>query len=190
MDLNLTDKQETILDATLELIGEQGFHGTPISAIAKRAGVGAGTIYRYWESKEELINALYVREKTRINAQVLNGVHAGLSVRDAMALMFRNVLAARQVDPTRWRFMDQYYNSPFIGDDTKRVREQLMAEYVEIMGRGIREGVIRDMPMPVLMSLIFGPVTQLALAAQDDAFTLDDAVVDQAFESVWRSIGT
>lgn len=190
MTPELTEKQEAVLDATLELIGERGFHGTPMADIAKRAGVGAGTIYRYYASKEELINALYVREKTRVNAEVLGGVHAGLSVRDAIGQIFRNVIAARAASPKRWRFLDQYYNSPFIGDETKRVREQLMAEYVEIIERGVRERVIRDLPRPVLMAMIFGPIMQLAMASQMQDVTLDDALIDRTVESVWRSIGT
>jgi AcrR family transcriptional regulator len=41
--------------ATLKLITEHGFHATPVSMIASEAGVGAGTIYRYFESKEAII---------------------------------------------------------------------------------------------------------------------------------------
>jgi len=44
------DKRETILAAALELFVERGFYGTAVPEIAERAGVGAGTIYRYFES--------------------------------------------------------------------------------------------------------------------------------------------
>ena len=57
------DKREAILDAALDLFVERGFHGTAVPQIAERAGVGAGTIYRYFESKEALVNALYQRWK-------------------------------------------------------------------------------------------------------------------------------
>ena len=126
----------------------------------------------------------------RVNTEVLGGVHAGLSVRDAISRIFRNVIAARAANPTRWRFLDQYYNSPFIGDETKRVREQLMAEYVEIIERGVREGVIRDLPRPVLMAMIFGPIMQLTMASQMQDVTLTEALIDQTAATVWRAIGT
>ena len=48
------DKREAILQAALELFAERGFHGTSVPSVAERAGVGAGTIYRHFESKEAL----------------------------------------------------------------------------------------------------------------------------------------
>ena len=97
-------RRELILSAARKLFAEKDFRSVTVREIAKAVEVSPGTIYRYYASKEELINALYVREKRRINAQILEGVHAGLSVRDAIARIFRNVLGARESAWTRWRF--------------------------------------------------------------------------------------
>jgi len=47
-----------ILQATLELVGEKGFRGMSMDAVAARAGVSKATIYRRWKSKEELVGEL------------------------------------------------------------------------------------------------------------------------------------
>lgn len=49
--------EHAILGATLDLVGEVGFAGLTIEAVASRAGVGKATIYRRWSSKEELLLA-------------------------------------------------------------------------------------------------------------------------------------
>ena len=54
------DKREAILAAALRLIARLGLHATPMSAVAREAGVAAGTLYLYFPSKEAMINALYL----------------------------------------------------------------------------------------------------------------------------------
>ena len=54
---DIPGKRKAILKSTLELIKDNGFHGTPISLIAKNAGVASGTIYHYFPSKDAIIMA-------------------------------------------------------------------------------------------------------------------------------------
>ena len=62
------DKRSAILDAALVLMSERTFAGTPMPLIAERAEVGAGTIYRYFESKEALGNEVFrVCERELLN---------------------------------------------------------------------------------------------------------------------------
>ena len=46
---------EAILAATTDLLADGGITGLSMDLVAKRAGVGKSTIYRRWESKEELV---------------------------------------------------------------------------------------------------------------------------------------
>ena len=50
-----TKSHQAILKAALELLGEVGFENMSIEAISSRAGVGKTTIYRRYNSKEELV---------------------------------------------------------------------------------------------------------------------------------------
>ena len=64
------DKREAILAAATELFVERGFHGTTVPEIAERAGVGAGTIYRHFASKEAVVNELFRLHKQALTARV------------------------------------------------------------------------------------------------------------------------
>src|SRR5690625_2785006 len=55
----VTDKKKAIFDSTLQLIREHGFHGTSMNGVAKNASVATGTIYHYFESKDQLICEIY-----------------------------------------------------------------------------------------------------------------------------------
>ena len=76
----MEEKRKAILQATLTLISEHGFHGTPMSKVAEQAGVGAGTIYRYFDSKESLINELFLEIKAEFSQAMLVGLEPGASI--------------------------------------------------------------------------------------------------------------
>src|SRR5688572_8661145 len=65
-------KEAAILDAALALFAERGFHGTAVPLVAERAAVGAGTVYRYFASKEALVNAVYQLWKARLGRALLD----------------------------------------------------------------------------------------------------------------------
>ena len=58
------DKQLALLEAATEVIAAQGL-AAPTSLIAKRAGVAEGTLFRYFATKDELLNALYLYQCRR-----------------------------------------------------------------------------------------------------------------------------
>jgi AcrR family transcriptional regulator len=57
----MTEKQEKILKAALELFAQEGYKSTSTSKVAKRAGVSEGLIFRHYQNKEGLLEAI-IRE--------------------------------------------------------------------------------------------------------------------------------
>lgn len=47
--------KDRILDIARSMIAEIGYHGTTTAALAKRAGISEGTIYRHFENKEDIL---------------------------------------------------------------------------------------------------------------------------------------
>jgi len=58
------EKRIALLNATLHLVNNNGFHDAPMSKIAKMADVSPATIYIYFDNKQDLINQLYLETKT------------------------------------------------------------------------------------------------------------------------------
>ena len=52
------DRREDILQASLHLFAEKGFHGTSMRDIARSANITEGLIYHYFESKRDLFHAI------------------------------------------------------------------------------------------------------------------------------------
>ena len=65
------DKRSLIVEAALELIAENGFHGAPTSMIASKAGVGTGSIYRHFKDKEDLIHHVFRHVASQMREAIL-----------------------------------------------------------------------------------------------------------------------
>ena len=53
------DKRNAILEAAIRVFAKRGLTAAPTSEISKQAGVAEGTLFTYFETKDDLINALY-----------------------------------------------------------------------------------------------------------------------------------
>ncbi len=62
------DKRDRILEAAIKVFARSGFHATRVSEVAKAAGVADGTIYLYFESKEDLLVSLFEDRVERLLA--------------------------------------------------------------------------------------------------------------------------
>jgi len=57
---NAPDKRRMILDAAIRVFARQGFHHCRVSDVADEAGVAYGLVYHYFDSKEEILNTLFL----------------------------------------------------------------------------------------------------------------------------------
>src|SRR5918993_2700327 len=57
---------DALIEATARTIAERGWQATTTNHIAARAGVSVGSLYQYFDSREDLLAALMERERARI----------------------------------------------------------------------------------------------------------------------------
>ena len=69
------NKRDLILAAAREILGEKGYHSTTSEEIAKRAGVGKGTIYQYFESKHDIFLQMHIQYLQQYSESVSALIH-------------------------------------------------------------------------------------------------------------------
>ncbi|MDX1284021.1 MAG: helix-turn-helix domain-containing protein [Draconibacterium sp.] len=62
----MTEKQEKIVQAALQLFAQEGYHATSTSKVAKAAGVSEGLIFRHFGNKEGLLQAILEEGENRL----------------------------------------------------------------------------------------------------------------------------
>jgi AcrR family transcriptional regulator len=185
------EKREAILQATLELVAEHGFHNAPCSMIADRAGVAAGTIYRYFDNKDVLINALYLELEAKINTALLEGYSSEKPVRERFTHLAIGLLKFFISSPMEFRYVEQFHNSPY-GAAFRRDRILGQAEdcgiYCELFRYGVAQQVIKDLPLAVLFDLAFGPIVSVARNHILGFIHLDNDLIELIAEACWDSL--
>jgi len=185
------DKRDEIVRAALEMIAEQGFHGSPMAELAKRAGVGAGTIYRYFENKDVLIAELYRVLEGRIQPALMAGYREEQPVRERF-LWFGSALLRYFIDnPLDFRYLKQFHNSPY-GVEHRRAKLFGDADEADIcrglFAEGIAKGEFKELPLAVLYSLAFGPLLSVARDQILGFVELDEELIARTVEACWDAV--
>ncbi|MEN6375436.1 MAG: TetR/AcrR family transcriptional regulator [Smithella sp.] len=186
-----TDKRGDIIQAALELIAEKGFHGAPMSEISAKAGVAAGTIYRYFENKEVLINELHQELEKKITEHLQKDYPVSQPLRERFLFLLRELLRYFIKNPLHFRYMEQYFNSPY---GISLHRERLLSKHdnhdivMDIFDQGIEQQIFKELPKAVLFSLAFGSMIILMRDHILGFFTLDDFLIKQVSEACWDAV--
>lgn len=67
-------RADKILDAAGELLLRLGYRKVTVEDVAKRAGIGKGTIYLHWRSKNSLFDAVLMRESIELTEEIVTGL--------------------------------------------------------------------------------------------------------------------
>lgn len=93
------ERCEDILGAAIEVFAQQGFRGTDVQQVADVAGVGKGTIYRFYPTKDELFQAAVDDVMCRLTTQVDNAVKGIADPLEHLCQGFRAYMAFFQQHP-------------------------------------------------------------------------------------------
>lgn len=183
-----TGKRDLILDAALALFAERGFHGTAVPLVADRASVGAGTIYRYFESKEHLVNALYRREKQRMMEALAGGFPFDRPPREQFHTLFERAIAFMKREPVSLRFLELHHHADYLDAESRALEEQGNALVEAAFRASIAQLAMRDLPPALLVAIVWGVFDGLLRAWSEGRLELSDEVVAQAEQCCWEAI--
>lgn len=186
-----SDKRNDILNAALKLLAEQGFHGAPMAQIAEQAGVGAGTIYRYFENRDVLIMEVYQKIYQEFVDFLMNDYPSGRPVREQFFHNGRKMIEFNLSHPVHYRYSEQFHNSPYGLEFRKKKLINADGEYNfchDLYIEGHKNQVIKDIPLALFFNLAFGPIIWAVRDHLSGFVTLDDALIETLVSSCWDSI--
>ncbi len=189
------NKAEIILQAALEQFAEKGFHSSPVSELAHRAGVGVGSIYRYFKDKDALIHAVFKRVDVELQQAITQNFDPKLPDQQQHIQLVVNLIAYLKNRPCEFKFLEMYYSSPYGSAEKHAKFLRVEAEVDEHLNpfvtlfAGISKKAQRDLPLPLYLAMTFGPIIYLLRDALSGYVILNDALIQQVAAASWRAIG-
>ena len=183
------DKKECILSAALELFADKGFHGTAVPEIAQKAGVAAGTIYRYFASKEAIVNAVYQRHKSQLLASVMADFPYDGAPRAQIHHFISSVFSFAKKHPLAFKFLELHHHAPYLDDKSREVEQSVVAMANGFVEQHEHNKVLRKAPQGVLAGLVWGGMVGLIRAGWEGRCVELSPKAEMAFEdAIWDAV--
>jgi AcrR family transcriptional regulator len=181
------DKRRRILDAALVLFAKRGYHGTAVPDVATATGVGTGTLYRYFDDKQHLVNEVYRDAKQRLKGALLDDLGAPSSAADAETWFYTlwdRLAKFARAEPDAFRFLEMQDHVEYL-DAKSRALELSVLAPLWLTGKRLFAG---GPPVDVAIALLWGAFVGVVKAQRLGYLALDDKKLHQAGAAAWRLI--
>jgi AcrR family transcriptional regulator len=180
------DKRNAILSAATRVIVADGL-GATTAKIARVARISNGSLFTYFETKADLLNALYLELKEGMAAAALEGVSTQAKLRDQLQQLWANWTRWAVEFPNNRRALAQLQVSEEITPATRAAAHRTLAPLADILEQARAKGPLRDSPMAFVVSLM----NSMAESTMD-FMVGDPAGADEhsraGFSALWRVI--
>jgi len=169
-----------IHQATLALVSEIGLAGLTMSKIGKAAKVGMGTIYTYFESKEEIINSLYQSLKRKHAEEIYVNFEDTQSFLANFQAIFNSFFKNCYYREAEYFFLEQCRASHFLSLDSIVLEEAAFAKMNALLDEGKAEKLVKNIDNALLIGYLMGGVQGFLTQLRRTEIELTQAHIDAA----------
>jgi AcrR family transcriptional regulator len=174
------DKRNAILDSATRVFAERGLTAAPTSEISKQAGVAEGTLFTYFKTKDDLINALYREIKLELADAMMSSFPRKKSVRTRLRHVWDGYVNWGVKNPEQRKVLAQLQVSGMLSKESIEAGSAPFVEMQNMIRNAIGQRILRqDLPIELISKM---------LAAVAEA-TMDLIVLKPAMANKYRDGG-
>jgi AcrR family transcriptional regulator len=182
------DKRNAILDAATRVFAERGLSAAPTSEISKRAGVAEGTLFTYFETKGDLINALYRSIKLELADAMMSGFPRKKNVRTRLRHVWDRYVNWGVTNPEQRKVLAQLQVSEMLSKESIEAGGAPFVEMQNMIRDAIDQHILRvDVPIEMISEMMAA-----VAEASMDLIALKPAMANKyrnsGFEVYWAGI--
>ncbi|MGL4724776.1 MAG: TetR/AcrR family transcriptional regulator [Scandinavium sp.] len=180
------DKKQALLEAATAAIAQQGIAAST-ALIARNAGVAEGTLFRYFATKDDLLNALYLHLKSSLCETMLAGIRSAVTPKDFTRCIWNSYISWGVQNPIGHKAIRRMAVSEKITADTKQQVSDMFPELNKLCERSVREVFLSE------SYRAFGDALFLSLAETTIEFASHEPkragdLTALGFEAMWLAL--
>ena len=184
----MDNKRELIFKATEKIIATKGLQGLSMQQIANEAGVAAGTIYRYFKDKDELIGELRKNVLRVVASHILKDSREGTLEQRFKRIWFNIVDFGRQRTPANLSY-EQYIHLPGIDSDPHQTFEKTtFGDLHMFFEEGKAAGLFHSLKNKALFAVSLEPAVALGRSIRRGQLEYDKAELELVCDLCWKTI--
>jgi AcrR family transcriptional regulator len=180
--------RQRLVRAALELFTAQGYHPTTTPAIARKAGIAEGTIYRHFKGKQQLLNELY-RGAARWATKLVREADAATAPsREKLARLGTLLMdgAVREPAVTRLFFFQDY--TALLDEPSRAMAREFRGALESLLAQGKADGSVRTGGVDVLAAAWLGVLRVALERILTRDWGVSSAGVQVCQDAAWEAI--
>jgi AcrR family transcriptional regulator len=182
------NKISQIYKATLKLVKENGLAGTTMQAVAKEADIATGTLYIYFNNKEDLVVNLFNECIKRSAGIFFRNYNTKAPFKVGFHTIWSNILQHRLLHFEESTFLEQCFHSRFIDETTRNSAKKIFDPLRELLERGKKEQLIKNIDTFWLITFMVGYINEIVKRVIYFNKKLTSEILELNFKLCWDGI--
>lgn len=159
------EKYEAIIDAAVRVIAKHGYHNAQVSRIAKEAKVADGTIYLYFENKDDILISLFNEKMGQFIEACRERIQRAGTADQKIYEIIANHLGLMAGDPDMAIVtqIELRQSNPEVNQGIGAVLKKYFNLIEDVIREGMEDGIFHeDLDIRMARVMIFGTIDQAA----------------------------
>jgi len=182
------DKRNAILDAATRLFAERGLTAAPTSEISQLAGVAEGTLFTYFKTKDDLINALYREVKLELADAMMSDFPRKKNIRTKLRHVWDRYVNWGIANRRQRKVLAQLTVSEVLTKESRDAGSAPFVEFQAMIRDAIEQRVFRnDVPVE-LISKSLAALVEATIDLTESNRARAKQYRDSGFQMFWAGI--
>lgn len=182
-------KRSALIEASVQVVANCGFHGASIGSIVATAGVAVGTVYVHFGSKDHLIQETYRELERRCLEAVMKEYPSRGTILQRFSHLAHGLIHYFKLFPEEFLFADQFLSSPY----RKSVSPNYLPDtevggILQFFREGAERQLFKEIPPAMLLAIACGPLIQVVRAHASGFLCLDEDRISRTVEASWEAV--